>query len=260
MKIKILFLFLSILILISGPSQVRATVIHLDGIANAGWSSDDFSKAHLYIADPDNSGTYYYQWTYSFANPAPLWNSRQALANDLNDGNGVLVNGNPVGNWKIESGGDVFNNPGSTIWKSLTFSPGEYKLSLTPDSHAYQLNEFLWGNEGNYSTPIWNAYVQMYVEYNDGSNTSFNFGDWSQAQGTEGDVLALYHSTIDGMVLNLTKAGTIYFYINDYNSVDNGGSVSLEFDKTCPVPVPGGLLLLGSALVSMYIRRRSVAN
>ncbi len=169
--------------------------------------------------------------------PGKIWQ------HDLNDGVLWLM-ANPVGNWHVESAGDVFNNPANAIWKTLTVSPGTYKLKLTPDSQAYQLNEFLWGNEGNYSTPIWNAYVQMYVEYNDGSNASFNFGDWSQAQGTEADVLALYHSTfIDGMVLNLTKGGTIYFYINDYNSVDNGGSVSLEFDKICPVPVPGGLVV-----------------
>jgi hypothetical protein len=258
MKIKILFLFLSILILISGPSQVRATVIQLDGIANAGWSTDDLTKAHLYIGDGQDPETYYYQWTYSPATPAPLWNSRQALADDLSDG--VLVNGQSVGNWHIESAGDVFNHPENAIYKTLPVTPGTYKLSLTPDSQAYQLNAFLWGNEGGTPAPKWNAYVQMYVKYNDGTVDSVNFGNGSQTFGSEADALAFYRLHYDGEILNLTKPGTIEFYINDYNSVDNGGSVSLEFDKTCPVPVPGGLVLLGSALVSMFTRRRSVAN
>jgi len=199
---------------------------------------------------------YYYQWSYSPANPAPLWNSRQALASDLSDG--VLNNGTVVGNWQIESGGDVFNNPGSAIWKKIHLTSGTYQLKLTTDSRAYQLNDFLWTEPGS-SLPVWNAYVQMYVEYDDATSESFNFGDSSRARGSEGDVLALYHSSLDGMILNLTKLGSMCFYLNDYNSVDNGGSVTLQFDRVSPVPVPDGLLLLGSGLTAVLVRRRHAA-
>jgi hypothetical protein len=256
MKIKMLIFFLVAVVAIIGPPQVKATTIHLDGISNAGWSMDDLTKAHLYIADVQ-TGNYYYQWIYAPNNPVP-WNSREVLANDLRDG--VLFNGTAneisVPNWQVQSAGDVFNNPANAIWKELSISPGTYTLKLTADSHAYQLNEFLWPNENN-SSPVWNAYVQMYAVYDDTSKESFNFGDWNRARGTENSVLALYRQDVDGLIVNITKPAMVYFYINDYNSVDNGGSVTLEFtDPPPPVPLPGSLLLFGSGLAAFLVRRR----
>ena len=46
------------------------------------------------------------------------------------------------------------------------------------------------------------------------------------------------------------------FYINDYNSVDNGASVTLEFSDPPPVPVPGSLVLFGSGLTAFIGWRR----
>ncbi len=228
MKIKLLIFFMAAVIAITSPPRVGAETIHLDGIANAGWSTDDLTKAHLYIADRSNPGTYYYQWKYAPNNPVP-WNSREDLAVDLSDG--VLFNNTTneiaVPSRKVESAGDVFNNPAEAIWKKLTLSSGTYTLSLTADSHAYQLNEFLWPGES--TDPVWNAYVQMYAVYDDNSEGSFNFGDWTLARGTENDVLKRYRQVVDGMTINIPNPAELYFYINDYNSVDNGGSVTLEF-------------------------------
>ena len=42
-------------------------------------------------------------------------------------------------------------------------------------------------------------------------------------------MLAYYRTNVDGMSITIPKSGTMYFYINDYNSVDNGASVTLEF-------------------------------
>ena len=254
MKKGWLILFIAAVVAFAGATGVTAAVIPLDGIANAGWYADDLTKAHLYIANTDNPGTYYYQWAYSAATPAPLWSSRENLATDLSDG--VLVNGKPVGNWRVESAGDVFNNPAQVIYKTLSIAPGTYTLRLTNDSRAYQLNEFLWPNESN-GAPVWNAYVQMLARYDDTSTGSFNFGDWSDFKGSESDVLTYYRNNVDGMSITIPKSGTMYFYINDYNSVDNGASVTLEFSAS-PVPLPGSLVLLGSGLVAGLLlgRRR----
>jgi hypothetical protein len=253
MKIKMLIFCMATVIAVAGPAQVGAEIVHLDGIANAGWYSDILTNAHLYIANLDIPGNYYYQWSYTPGNPTPLWNSRQALSDDLADG--VLVNGTPVGNWQVQSAGDVFNNPANAIWKTLNISPATYKLNLTADSRAYQLNEFLWSNESS-SSPVWNAYVQIYAVYEDNSTGSFNFGDWSHSRGTESDVLTLYRQVVDGLLIDITQPATLYFYINDYNSVDNGASVTLEFTAPPPVPLPGSLVLFGSGLTAFIAWRR----
>lgn len=253
MKMNLLLFFITAVIAIAGPPQVGAEIIHLDGIANAGWYADTLTNSHLYIANPDLPGAYYYKWVYSVSTPAPLWNSRQALADDLADG--VLVNGTPVGSWQVQSGGDAFNVSGhraDEIWKSLSILPGTYRLNLTTDSRAYQLNEFLWPGETN-GIPVWNAYVQMYAVYNDTTTASFNFGEWVFQQGSENGVLTYYHTNVDGMTINLPNPATLFFYINDPNSVDNGASVKLEFSN---VPIPGSLILVGSGLIAFIGWRR----
>ncbi len=249
MRLKWLVFAMALLIAASGSAPATAAVIHLDGIANAGWYNDDLDRAHLYVANLDEGG-YYYQWKYSPDNPTPLWNSREALAAELATG---ILNGNPIGNWRVESAGDVFNHPEAAIWKSLEFLPGTYNLKLTETSRAYQLNAYLWPNENNFA-PVWNAYVQMYAVFNDGGTQSFNFGDWSMAGGSESEVLAAYRNLV--LTITLDKPGTIYFYINDYNAVDNAGSVTLEFNGPPPAPLPGSLLLLGSGLAALLTWRR----
>ena len=55
------------------------------------------------------------------------------------------------------------------------------------------------------------------------------------------------------MQLTLDYPATVNFYINDYNSVDNLGSVSLDVNA---VPLPGTLTLLGSGLALLLAGRR----
>jgi len=237
-------------------SGVQAEVIHLDGIANAGWYADTLTKSHLYIYDTVNS-TYFYKWVYSDAEPQLPWSSREALNDDLADGILNDFYNLSVANWQVQSGGDAFNvsnNRSNQIWKEISFSPGMYKIRLTDTSRAYQLNEFLWGDQGNES-PLWNAYVQMLAIYNDNSWDAFNFGEGSYARETEDEVLAYYRQNVDGMILNISKPGTMYFFINDYNAVDNGQSVTLEFNDP-QVPIPGSLLLFGTGLAAFLIKRR----
>ena len=250
MKRILLLTLMAVLLVGAAVWPVGATVVHLDGIANAGWYADDLTKAHLYIANADVPGTYYYQWTYSPVDPLPLWSSRQELADDLADG--VLVNNTVVGNWRVESAGDVFGNPAAAIWKSFNLAAGTYALRLTADSRAYQLNEFLWPNE-TAGSPVWNAYVQMYAVYADNTTGSFNFGDWSGHRNSESEVLDYYRQFVDGTIIDLPQAAVMYFYLNDYNAVDNGGSVTLALS---PVPLPGGLMLLGGGLAVLWARRR----
>jgi hypothetical protein len=55
------FLALFLLLITVGAPGARAYTVFLDGVANAGWYSEDLTRAHLSIRDND-SGGYYYQW------------------------------------------------------------------------------------------------------------------------------------------------------------------------------------------------------
>lgn len=231
----------------TGQAPVGAVTVHLDGIANAGWYADDKTKAHLYIYDLDRN-QYVYQWVYG-STPLP-WSSREALANDLADGE---VMGTVVNNWQVQSAGDAFNNPANAIWKTLNISPGTYNLKLTADSRAYLLNEFPWTSNDN-GPPMWNAYVQMYAVYDDATTGSFQFGDWPFHKETEMDVLSYYRNNVDGMQILIPKLATMHFYINDYNAVDNGAGVTLELSPSAPLP--GSLVLFGSGLLACWAWRR----
>jgi len=46
--------------------------------------------------------------------------------------------------------------------------------------------------------------------------------------------------------LNLAQAANVYFYINDYNAIDNTGGVTLDIRA---VPEPASLWLLGSGML-----------
>ena len=61
---------------------------------------------------------------------------------------------------------------------------------------------------------------------------------------------------MDGMSITIPKSATMLFYINDYNSVDNGASVTLEFSQAAPLP--GSLVLFGSGLLAFISWRRRV--
>ena len=220
-----------------------AVTVTLDGVANATWSANP--TTYLYVVDK-SSGTPYYQWNYGDANPVP-WSSLDQMVT-------ALKQGDYVGNhdWQVESGGNPFN-PSSSVFQTLTLPAGVYTLRLAQNSEAYNLQGYQWPNETTHQD-VWNAYVQIYAVYqgNNGT-TSLAFGGFNDRQTTESGALAYYRSEVDGMQLTLDQAATVNFYINDYNSVDNTGSVSLDVNA---VPLPGTLPLLGSGLALLLAGRR----
>lgn len=238
---------LGALALLSAPAV--AAVVTLDGVANAGWSTN--LQTYLYVAKADSSD-YYYQWNYG-SGPLP-WTSVQDLVNDLSDNVLDMAKGIDARNWKIESGGNAFSPQNNgVIWQTLTgLSPGWYNLRLTSDSQAYNLKSYQWPNETQANLNIWNAYVQIDAEYSGGGSKSFNFGTYSDWKSTEAAALQYYRANVDGLQIYLAQPADVRFYINDFNSVDNAGSVSLEFNR---VPLPGSLYLLGSGLAFLLARR-----
>ena len=164
-----------------------------------------------------------------------------------------LSNPNKYVNWHVESGGNPFH-PSDSVFKTLTLPAGEYTLRLTQNSEAYNLQAYRWPGEKTHQD-VWNAYVEIYAVYQNGASpASFHFGGYDNYwQTSESDALAYYRSHVDGMKVILDFSAVVNFYINDYNSVDNLGSVSLDVTA---VPLPGTLPLLGSGLLLLLAARR----
>lgn len=237
-SINILFAAMLLVIISFSYSQASTTAVTLDGIANAGWWADDLGSAYLYIKDKADD-SYFYKWR-SGVNPEPLaWSNLDELVADLNT-RGF--------SWWLESGGDPFNKPSNPIWTSVFLEKGSYEINLAPDSEAYNLSDH-WGNND------WNAYVQMYAANGD----SFNFGEGSYITSSKDNALNYYRSNVDKMTISLKEDTNLRFYINDYNSIDNAGSVKLNVSV---VPEPGqvSLFIAGSILLVVWHQRKRLSS
>jgi hypothetical protein len=222
-----------------------AVTVTLDGVANATWSENP--TTYLYVVDK-SSGTPYFQWNNGNGSLPPTWTSLDAMVNSPLFAQYVGTNG-----WKVESGGNPFN-PSSSVFQTLTLPAGAYTLSLAQNSEAYNLQGYQWPGETTHQN-VWNAYVQIYAVYPGNKGTvNLAFGGFNGYwQTTESGALAYYRSQVDGMQMILDYPATVNFYINDWNSVDNTGSVSLDVNS---VPLPGTLTLLGSGLALLLAGRR----
>jgi hypothetical protein len=244
----------SIFILMLAAGPLSAARVDLDGVLNSGFANN-MPYSYLFVKTLATD-SFAYQW--NFGSGALPWSSRQDLVDDLSDNN-ILNNAGqtaPIGNWAVESGGDPFNFPSKPIWENISLNPGTYTLSLTSDSRAYNLSDYAWPNET--PVPSWNAYVQIYADYGGGQNASFNFGEALQfIKPTEAEALDFYRNNVDGKQILLTQAADVYFYINDTNSVDNAGGVSLQIQ---PVPEPEAVYLLGSGLLALALIQRRFRN
>jgi len=242
----------SIFLVMLAAGPLSAARIDLDGMLNSGFASN-MPNSYLFVKSL-TFDTYAYRWRFGDVG-VPPWTSREQLVNDLADN--ILNNDDQtasIGNWRVESGGDPFNYPSNPIWKSISLDPGTYALSLTRDSGAYNLSDYAWPNEAQ--VPSWNAYVQIFADYGGGQNASFNFGEAPAfIQPTKTEALDFYRTYVNGMQIALAQAAEVYFYINDINSLDNAGGVSLKI-RPVSVPEPGVVYLLGSGLLALGLIRR----
>jgi len=91
----------------------------------------------------------------------------------------------------------------------------------------------------------------MYAAYGD----SFNFGEGAYITDSQDNALNYYRANVDGKTITLKEDTNLYFYINDFNSIDNAGSVKLNVSV---VPEPGQVVLFiaGAILLVVWHQRK----
>jgi hypothetical protein len=238
-------ILISLLVLSMVPAAGAMTVT-LDAVENAGWWEENLEQSYLKIFDADNIEV----WSGGNSDLMTSWTDFAALVDDLDDGYiGAAGSGTSLGStYTIQSGGNVFS-AAAPIYTTIRLSAGQYTISLDSDSESYNLKGY---SDSNYAGDnLWNAYVQMWVP--DGQNLAF--GDGNTLYGNSAEALSAY----DTITVSLELFGDtdLNLYINDYNSLDNTGSVTLNIQ---PVPLPAAWLLFGSGMAALAGGRRLRKN
>ena len=235
---------IALVVLFMAPAA-GATIVTLNSVEHAGWWEKNLEQPYLKILA--ESGTVVWSSESSQVN----WSSFADLVADLSDDAvGAAGSAPSLGKYEIQSGGNVFSaTAAAPIYQTLKFSAGQYTISLDSNSVAYNLQGY--SDQYYAGDNLWNAYVQMWVT----GGQDLAFGDGSPLYGSEAAALAAY----DTMTASLTLFGDadLNFYINDYNSLDNTGSVTLNIQA---VPLPAAWLLFGSGMAALVGGRRFRKN
>lgn len=233
---------IALVVLLMAPAA-GATTVTLFGVKNAGWSTEPLGQPYLKILDTGNTVV----WSGGNSDLIATWTDFAALVEDLNDGYiGPASSGTGLGStYTILSGGNVFSATANDIYETIPLPAGQYTISLDPSSEAYNLKGY---SDSKYvGDNLWNAYVQMWTS--DGQSRSFGGG--TTFYGSETDALNVYGTITTSLFLS--EAADLFLYINDYNSLDNTGSVTLNI---LPVPLPAAWLLLASGVGALVGGRR----
>ncbi len=185
-----------------------------------------------------------------------------------------------INNWTMESAGNIWSSD-SNIGESLSgLSAGTYRITPASGAYMYVDDAFEWG--GGYQHKYW---WKVFVIATD--NTGYNHDNPGDARGYifgPGGVEALnlsgllatpaaydwysQHADFSGaydtptgafnavqnryLDISLEEGGSLYFWIWDWNSIDNSGAISLNVTY---VPEPSTFILLAIGLSCLIIRR-----
>ncbi|WP_372679459.1 VPLPA-CTERM sorting domain-containing protein [Desulfosarcina sp.] len=238
---------ITLVVLFMVPAAEAMTVT-LDAVENAGWSFEPLGQPYLKILDADNDIV----WSGGNSDAITTWNDFADLVADLSDDQIGAAGSDPgLGEYEIQSGGNVFSDLVTPIYKTLSLPAGQYTISLDPGSESYNLKGYDAPESKYAGGNLWNAYVQLWTS--DGQDLPFGDGDTQHESSAE--ALAAYDKITAS--LNLLHDADLHFYINDSNSLDNTGSVTLNIQA---VPLPAAWLLFGSGMAALVGGRRFRKN
>lgn len=159
-----------------------------------------------------------------------------------------------ISGWLLDSAGNIWSAE-KVVGKSLSDLPvGIYKVSAV--GGAYMYNSFGW-NDAYKDKYWWELHIKAHLAYQDGQIVDEAYYMLGSLDGKTSADLALQAVQGNQIEIPIAEGGSLSFWIWDWNSIDNSGSLSFNVadDPGIPtVPEPSTFLLLVPGLVFL-IRR-----
>jgi hypothetical protein len=197
------------------------TPISIDSIKDAGQYPGE--AAYRKFVDRDTNVV-----LYNVPGTVPAWSSSQQVF-DFADNEGIE-------NWLLLSSGDNSNiSPDTIVGYSLTaLTAGTYRISVLDG--AFEYDSFNWKDEYGNDSQYYNKWLWgMHVRACDNVNNicaNYTLGSFTY-YGSPNE--ALINNIGQFVDVSVTEGGSLNFWIDDWNSIDNSGGI--RFDVT-PVSVP----------------------
>ena len=161
------------------------------------------------------------------------WTSKQEVI-DYADLKGIT-------DWQLESASNIWSSD-KTVGDTLTnLSAGIYRIAVV--AGAFQYDSF---NLSDYKGQYW---WQLHIQSSMLADPVI-LGD---TKGFPSPQSALANSFLKYLDVPVNEGGSLNFWIWDWNSIDNSGSLTFDV-ATAPIPEPSTLILVGTGV--FFLTRR----
>lgn len=153
-----------------------------------------------------------------------------------------------ITDWQLESAGNIWSSD-KIVGDSLTnLHAGIYRVSVADGAFMYDSFSTYPGEWSNYAGLYW---WQLHIQSSMLADPVI-LGD---TKGFSSAQSALANSSLKYLDIPVNEGGSLNFWIWDWNSIDNSGSLTFDV-ATAPIPEPSTLILTGTGLFFLVRRLR----
>lgn len=232
-------LMLVVFLCIVGTHGVaQGTLLTLDGVGDAGVNPGQ--APYLKFVENANTNNILYDADPAFfmTNPNPWTSATQVFA--------FAANQSPANwntDWLLASAGNYWS-PDTVVGETLAgLQAGTYRITSLAGAFTY--DSFNWSPQNDQWR--WGMNIRVHGGYINGQINDYDCTLGSFDPNQLSSDLGRY------LDIRLAEGGSLSFWINDWNTIDNGGSLTFS---VAPVPEPSTFLLLGVGLTLLIWRKR----